>query len=191
MKLHEIIKNFYIKKLVPIFSIEVLGQNGNWNKIKSLNITEKQFLYKIKTEHTELLCTENHILIDENEEEILAVKSQNKKIKTANGIEKVISVQKTEIFDQAYDLSLSENTDHLYYTNGFLSHNCVIMDEAAFVPNNIASRVFESIYPVISSSKTSQFIMVSTPNGADPNNLYYDIWRKANEKTKGKLYRLK
>ena len=41
MKLHEIIKNFYIKKLVPIFSIEVLGQNGNWNKIKSLNITEK------------------------------------------------------------------------------------------------------------------------------------------------------
>ena len=74
MKLHEIIKNFYIKKLVPIFSIEVLGQNGNWNKIKSLNITEKQFRYKIKTEHTELLCTENHILIDENEEEILAVK---------------------------------------------------------------------------------------------------------------------
>lgn len=186
MKLHEIIKNFYIKRLVPIFSIEVLGQNGNWNKIKSLNITEKQFLYKIKTEHTELLCTENHILIDENEEEILAVKSQNQKIKTANGVEKVISVQKTEIFDQAYDLSLAENTDHLYYTNGFLSHNCVIMDEAAFVPNNIASRVFESIYPVISSSKTSQFIIVSTPNGADPNNLYYSIWQKANRKESDK-----
>ena len=186
MKLHEIIKNFYIKKLIPIFSIEVLGQNGNWNKIKSLNITEKQFLYKIKTEHTELLCTENHILIDENEEEILAVKSQNQKIKTANGVEKVISVQKTEIFDRAYDLSLAENTDHLYYTNGFLSHNCVIMDEASFVPNNIASRVFESIYPVISSSKTSQFIMVSTPNGADPNNLYYSIWQKANRKESDK-----
>ena len=66
------------------------------------------------------------------------------------------------------------------------SANIVIMDEAAFVPNNIASRVFESIYPVISSSKTSQFIMVSTPNGADPNNLYYDIWQKANEKIGGK-----
>ena len=62
----------------------------------------------------------------------------------------------------------------------------VIMDEAAFVPNNIASRVFESIYPVISSSKNSHFIMVSTPNGADPNNLYYSIWQKANRKEKDK-----
>lgn len=62
------------------------------------------------------------------------------------------------------------------------SAQCVVMDEAAFVPNNIASKVFESIYPVISSSKTSQFIMVSTPNGADPRNLYYEIWKKANSK---------
>ena len=63
------------------------------------------------------------------------------------------------------------------------SANVVIMDEAAFVPNNIASKVFESIYPVISSSKNSQFIMVSTPNGADNRNLYYDIWCKANSKS--------
>lgn len=60
------------------------------------------------------------------------------------------------------------------------SASVVVMDEAAFVPNNIASKVFESIYPVISSSKNSRFIMVSTPNGADPNNLYYEIWQKAN-----------
>ncbi len=66
------------------------------------------------------------------------------------------------------------------------SAKTVIMDEAAFVPNNIASKVFESIYPVISSSKESQFIMVSTPNGADPKNLYYEIWQKANSKEKDK-----
>ena len=66
------------------------------------------------------------------------------------------------------------------------SCNAVIMDEAAFVPNNIASKVFESIYPVISSSKNSQFIMVSTPNGADNKNLYYDIWCKANSKAADK-----
>ena len=28
--------------------------------------------------------------------------------------------------------------------------------------------------------------MVSTPNGADPNNLYYEIWQKANSKDKDK-----
>lgn len=66
------------------------------------------------------------------------------------------------------------------------SANVVICDEFSFVPNNIASRVFESIYPVISSSKTSQFIIVSTPNGADPNNLYYSIWQQANQKIVGK-----
>lgn len=64
------------------------------------------------------------------------------------------------------------------------SANVVVMDEASFVPNNVASKVFESIYPVISSSKNSQFIMVSTPNGADPKNLYYEIWQKANNKNK-------
>lgn len=66
------------------------------------------------------------------------------------------------------------------------SAGIVIMDEAAFVPNNIASKVFESIYPVISSSKKSKFIIVSTPNGADPNNLYYSLWQQANQKQAGK-----
>lgn len=64
------------------------------------------------------------------------------------------------------------------------SANCVVADEFSFVPNNIASKVFESIYPVISSSKNSQFIIVSTPNGADPNNLYYELWQKANSGSK-------
>ena len=62
------------------------------------------------------------------------------------------------------------------------SASCVVADEFSFVPNNIASKVFESIYPVISSSKNSQFIIVSTPNGADPRNLYYELWKKANSK---------
>ena len=63
------------------------------------------------------------------------------------------------------------------------SANCVICDEFSFVPNNIANKVFESIYPVISSSKKSKFIIVSTPNGADPNNLYYNLWQQASQKT--------
>lgn len=184
MKLHETIKNFYIRKLRPIFSVEVLGQNGRWNSVKSFNITEKQFFYRVKTENTELLCTENHILIDENDEEVLAVKALNKKIKTVNGVEKVIAVQKTDIYDNAYDLSLAENTDHLYYADKMLSHNCVICDEFAFLQKNLADKLFTSMFPVISSSKNGKFIIVSTPNGTD--NLYYDIWQKANSKDKGK-----
>lgn len=53
------------------------------------------------------------------------------------------------------------------------SFNCVFLDEFAFVPNNIAEEFFNSVYPVISSGKTSKIIIVSTPNGM---NLFYKLW---------------
>lgn len=144
-----------MKHLKPLFTIEVLSDDNKWNKIDSVNITEKQQFYRLKTKNLSLLCTKNHIVIDENGNELFAVDSQNHKIKTKYGLEYVISVEKTNVFDHAYDVSLHNGTNHLYLTNGILSHNCVVMDEAAFVPNNVASKVFESIYPVISSSKNS------------------------------------
>jgi len=51
--------------------------------------------------------------------------------------------------------------------------NCVFLDEFAFVPNNIAEEFFNSVYPVISSGKTTKIIIVSTPNGM---NLFYKLW---------------
>lgn len=180
MKLHETIKNLYRSIIKPIFKLEVQTEDGKWNKVKSINITEKTEFYKVATNSHTLICTKNHIIIDENNNEIFAIESLNSNIKTSNGIETIISVDKLGIIDNAYDLTL--DGDNLYYTNEILSHNCVVADEFGFVPNNIASKVFESIYPVISSSKKSQFIIVSTPNGADHKNLYYDIWCKANSK---------
>ena len=56
------------------------------------------------------------------------------------------------------------------------SFNCVFLDEFAFVPNNIAEEFFNSVYPVISSGKTSKIIIVSTPNGM---NLFYKLWMDA------------
>jgi hypothetical protein len=53
------------------------------------------------------------------------------------------------------------------------SFNCVFLDEFAFVPNNIANEFFNSVYPVISSGKSTKIIIVSTPNGM---NLFYKLW---------------
>ena len=58
------------------------------------------------------------------------------------------------------------------------SFNLVFLDEFAFVPNNIAIEFFNSVYPVISSGKTSKIIIVSTPNGM---NLFYKMWMDAIE----------
>ena len=54
--------------------------------------------------------------------------------------------------------------------------NVVFLDEFAFVPNNIADEFFNSVYPVISSGKTTKIIIVSTPNGM---NLFYKLWMDA------------
>ena len=62
------------------------------------------------------------------------------------------------------------------------SFNCVFLDEFGFVPNNIAEEFFNSVYPVISSGKTSKIIIVSTPNGM---NLFYKLWMDAIGKKNG------
>jgi hypothetical protein len=56
------------------------------------------------------------------------------------------------------------------------SFNCVFLDEFAFVPANIADEFFNSVYPVISSGKSTKIIIVSTPNGM---NLFYKMWMDA------------
>ena len=43
--------------------------------------------------------------------------------------------------------------------------NILFLDEFAFVPNHIAEAFFSSVYPTITSGKTTKVIMVSTPHG--------------------------
>jgi hypothetical protein len=56
------------------------------------------------------------------------------------------------------------------------SYNVIFLDEFAFVPKNIAEEFITSVYPTISSGKTTKVIMVSTPNGM---NLFYKYWTDA------------
>jgi Terminase large subunit, T4likevirus-type, N-terminal/Terminase RNaseH-like domain len=53
------------------------------------------------------------------------------------------------------------------------TYNIIFLDEFAFVPKNIAEEFITSVYPTISSGKTTKVIMVSTPNGM---NLFYKYW---------------
>lgn len=62
------------------------------------------------------------------------------------------------------------------------TYNCILLDEFAFVPRNIAEHFFASVYPTISSGKTTQVIIVSTPFGM---NHYFKMWSDAREKRSG------
>ena len=57
------------------------------------------------------------------------------------------------------------------------SCNCLILDELAFIDNHIVEKFWESVYPIISSSKKSKIFIASTPNGTD--NLFYNLYQGA------------
>ena len=57
--------------------------------------------------------------------------------------------------------------------------NIIFLDEFAFVPQNISEEFFSSVYPTISSGKTTKVFIVSTPNGM---NMFYKLWTDAEEK---------
>ena len=57
-----------------------------------------------------------------------------------------------------------------------MSFNIIFLDEFAFVPNHIADDFFASVYPTISSGKSTKVIVVSTPKGM---NHFYRMWHDA------------
>ena len=56
------------------------------------------------------------------------------------------------------------------------SYNIIFLDEFAFIPNHIADDFFASVYPTISSGKSTKVIIVSTPKGM---NHFYRMWHDA------------
>ena len=58
------------------------------------------------------------------------------------------------------------------------SQNLVYLDEFAFVPNNMQEDFFASVYPTISSGKTTKVLITATPNGL---NQFHKIWVDSEE----------
>ena len=58
------------------------------------------------------------------------------------------------------------------------SYNIIFLDEFAYVPSNVAEQFFSSVYPTISSGKTTKVMIVSTPHGM---NMFYKLWIDAEE----------
>ena len=57
-----------------------------------------------------------------------------------------------------------------------MSFNILFLDEFAFVPNHIADSFFASVYPTITSGRSTKVIIVSTPHGM---NHFYRMWHDA------------
>lgn len=166
-----------MQKIVDISNLEVLSENGEYKKTEGLLITEQQKVIELYFEDESFIkCTENHLLktktgwkkakdlelyesiLDKNDKEIL-----------------VIGKEKSKTKENVYDFINVEDT-HCYIANEIKNHNCIIMDEFSFVPNNVAEEFFSSVFPAVTAGKTTKIVIISTPNGM---NLFYRIWLDA------------
>ena len=95
-----------------------IQSDQGWTDIETINKTEEYQRYILHFESgNSLECADNHIIITEDYEEVFAKDSLGKTILTSYGTDKVVSVIETDIWENMYDFSLSEESNHLYYAN--------------------------------------------------------------------------
>lgn len=59
------------------------------------------------------------------------------------------------------------------------SINILIIDECAHIPNDLMKELWKSVIPTISANDDGEIITISTPNGADKDNKFYEIYLDA------------
>lgn len=121
------------KKFVKVFDIddwEVMTDNG-FAPIKAIGQTVPYDIYNIKTDRGKSIrCADTHIFFDTEYDEVFA-KDLNKDsrpdhIQTEDGVELVVSVEKTDECENMYDIEV-DTDEHRYYVNGFLCHNSIFL----------------------------------------------------------------
>lgn len=102
---------------------EILTDTG-WADCIAVHKTIPYKIWRLVTENHSLLCADNHIVFNENMEEIF-VKNllTGDFIQTKNGTERVMKIIATDVEENMYDVELSVQSNHRYYTDGILSHN--------------------------------------------------------------------
>lgn len=79
-------------------------------------------------------------------------------------------------FQLANDSAIKISTTSSAGPRGSTS-NLLIIDEMAHCPNDLMNELWKSAIPIISSSKKSQLVIISTPNGTD--NKFYELYQES------------
>lgn len=163
-------ENTYIEHMVFPDGFKILSSSG-FVPLKSIQKTEPTESIKLKLENgIELICSRNHQLLDSNNEWILAQDTLNKEIFTKDGVSKVVSISdagKRELYDFTVD-----SEQHEYLANGIASHNCVCIDEAAYVSH--LDTIMNAINPTLSRDDNAELILTTTPAGK--NGDFYELY---------------
>ena len=138
---------------------EVMTDTG-WQDFSGVVITHDKETIEIDG----LVCTPSH-KVQINSEWILA---------------ETLPHTKKDIMD-VYDL-INVANGNSYITNNYISHNCLVLDEFAFLETNMAEDFFMSVFPTVSSGKDTKILITSTPRGL---NHYWKFWNEAEKGLNG------
>jgi hypothetical protein len=157
---------------------EILTSDG-WKDFKGLIVGKNPHRIKIGFSNGKYLkCTPKHKISISKDQYIFA-----DSLKVDDVIFddiKVVSIENFEDDDFVYDFLEIEDA-HNYYVNDILSHQCLLLDELAFIePESIVEDFWRSVYPTISRAKTSRILITSTPNGVG--NLFHRLYTGATKK---------
>jgi hypothetical protein len=170
-----------IKYFTKNTDYEVLTIDGfkNFEGISLQNNTT----YNVEfTNDISIKCTLNHKFFSIDRNKWIEVKNFKKGelFKTKNGNTRFIKKKKLDK-NSVFDLINVEDTSS-FIANNLETHNCIHLDEFAHIQNNIAEEFFTSVYPTISSGKTTKCVIVSTPKGY---NFFHKLWKEAEKGMNG------
>ena len=144
------------KEIINVSNWQIESDTG-WTDIKSVNKTVEYEIYILEFESGRILkCADNHIIIDENYNEVFAKDSLGMNIMVKDGLDKVVKITATGEYEEMYDFELTEDSNHLYYADGVLSHNTTLMTIYALWLANF----FPDQHIIICADKSSTATMI-------------------------------
>ena len=156
---------------------EVLTTDG-FEDFSGITLWEKD-TYRLCLESTVIECTSDHRFFScsRNEWIEFCEIEVGELIQTADGSEKCTSKEHVGI-QEVSDL-VNVDDVHSFIANGINAHNCLYLDEFAFVRPNIAREFWVSISPTLSTG--GKAIITSTPSSDEDQ--FATIWKQANRCT--------
>lgn len=154
---------------------EILTSEG-YKSFDSVICKGKQKTFKITLKDgNSIECTADHMLMLSNQTWSCASElSIGQNLMTKKGEVEIIHIEEQDE-QEVYDIVNVEDTNHFYCGKQpeIITHNCLYLDEFAFVEKNMADDFMKSVYPTISSGQETKIIITSTPFGM---NHFYKLW---------------
>ena len=171
--------NFIIKE--DISSTQTIITTNDWKiltptgfqSFDGIVITHNKKTLQITTTNDSIQCTLDHVFKTSDGDWIVA-NDLCIGVELANN-QKVIQIIPIEENITVYDPINVENGNE-YIANNLVHHNCLFLDEFAFVRHNVQEEFWASMSPTLATG--GRLIVTSTPNG--DSDLFSKMWRGAN-----------